>query len=310
MKTLWKRFACMAVALVTPTLLCSCEEKPPVQGICYRITGGRNPMVILGSIHVGSPEMEPYGQHILDAMTQADTFVFECDNESPEAAAQSLAMMTLTEGTLQEVVSPELWPLLTDACQLANLHPDALATYKPWAVTSMLTTAAAAREMGARSSRQAVSRSVESEVLDHVGSRQLRYLETAVSQLSLMDAFSPALQEALLRQSCQAVLEPQENTTLSQWPLWWRDGDADAFAAEYAQDNSLPPALMEEYHHALVTNRNQHMAASLAQMLEEEDPRSFFVTIGLMHLVLPEDSVLYELTRMGYTVERMWLPAP
>ena len=52
------------------------------------------------------------------------------------------------------------------------------------------------------------------------------------------------------------------------------------------------------------------MAASLAQMLEEEDPRSFFVTIGLMHLVLPEDSVLYELTRMGYTVERMWLPAP
>ena len=308
MKTLWKRFACMAVAMITPTLLCSCEAKAPVQGICYRVTGGKNPMVILGSIHVGSPEMEPYGQHIQDAMAQADTFVLECNNDSPEVAAQSLAMMSLSESTLQEAVSPELWPLLTDACQLANLNLGALSTYKPWAVTSMLTTAAAAREMGARSSRQAVSQGVEQEVLEHVGDREIRYLETAVAQLSLMDGFSPALQEALLRQSCQAVLEPKESVSLAQWPLWWRDGDAAAFATEYAQDDSLPPELMAEYHQALVTNRNRHMASVLAQMLEEADSHSFFVTIGLMHLVLPNDSVLYELEQMGYTVERMWLP--
>lgn len=308
MKTIWKRFACMAMALITPTLLCSCEEKAPVQGICYRITGGRNPMVILGSIHVGSPEMEPYGQHILDAMAQADTFVFECDNESPEVAAQSLAMMTLTSGTLQDSVSPELWPMLMDACKEARLNPDTLVAYKPWAVTSMLTTAAAAREMGARSSRQAVSQGVEQEVLSHVGDRDIRYLETAVAQLSLMDGFSPELQQALLHQGCQAILEPKETTSLSQWPLWWRDGDAQSFAKEYSQDDSLPPHLLQEYHQALVSTRNQHMAEALAQMLEEENPHSFFVTIGLMHLVLPEDSVLYELEQLGYTVERLWLP--
>ena len=310
MKTIWKRFACMAMALITPTLLCSCEEKAPVQGICYRITGGRNPMVILGSIHVGSPEMEPYGQHILEAMAQADTFVFECDNESPEVAAQSLAMMTLTSGTLQDSISPELWPMLMDACKEAGLNPDALAAYKLWAVTSMLTTAAAAREMGARSSRQAVSQGVEKEVLAHVKGRDIRYLETAVAQLSLMDGFSPALQEALLMQGCQAILEPKETTSLAQWPLWWRDGDAESFAAEYAQDDSLPSQLMEDYHQALVTGRNRHMAQELTRMLEEDGSHSFFVTIGLMHLVLPQDSVLFELEQMGYTVERMWLPVP
>ena len=309
MKTIWKRFACMAVALVSPALLCSCEEKTPVQGICYRIAGGRNPMVILGSIHVGSPEMEPYGQHILDAMAQADSFVFECENNSPDAAAQSLALMTLSTGTLQENVTTDLWLLLEEACKQANLRLDALSGYKPWAVTSMLTTAAAAREMGARSSRQAVSQGVEQEVISRVGNRDIRYLETAAAQLSLMDSFSPALQEALLRQSCQAIPEPQETSSLSQWPLWWRNGDTESFANEYAQDHSLPPELMQEYHLALVTSRNRQMAERLAHMLEEESPHSFFVTIGLMHLVLPGDSVLHELEQMGYTVERLWVPA-
>ena len=215
MKTIWKRFACMAMALITPTLLCSCEEKAPVQGICYRITGGRNPMVILGSIHVGSPEMEPYGQHILEAMAQADTFVFECDNESPEIATHSLAMMTLTSGTLQDSVSPELWPMLMDACKEAGLNPDALAAYKPWAVTSMLTTAAAAREMGARSSRQAVSQGVEKEVLAHVKGRDIRYLETAVAQLSLMDGFLRLCRKPCL---CRAVRPFWSPRKPARWP--------------------------------------------------------------------------------------------
>ncbi len=76
MKTLWKRFACLAVAVITPALLGGCEPKVPAQGILYRITGGKNPMVILGSIHVGGPEMAPYGPHIMGEMDQAAGFVF------------------------------------------------------------------------------------------------------------------------------------------------------------------------------------------------------------------------------------------
>lgn len=305
MKTIWKRFACMAVALITPAMLCSCDEKAPVQGVCYRISGGKNPMTVLGSIHVGSPEMEPYGQHILTEMEAADVFVFECDSDSPEVAAQSLAMMHLENGTLQETLSPEMWQLVTDACKEARLSPDTLNRYKPWAATSMLTTAAAAKEMGAKSSRQAVSRGVEQEVEQHIGGREIRYLETASFQLSLMDGFTPALQEALLRQACETVLHPKENTALSQWPVWWRDGNTDSFVAEYQQDESLPAELAEEYHQTLVVSRNRNMAKELIRMLEEDENHRFFVTIGLLHLVLPGDSVLYELEQMGYTVEQI-----
>jgi len=307
MKTLWKRFACMAVALITPAMLCSCDEKTPVQGVCYRISGGKNPMIILGSIHVGSPEMEPYGQHILQEIDAADVFVFECDSDSPEVAAQSLAMMQLESGTLQETLSPEIWQLVADACEEARLSPDTLNCFKPWAATSMLTTAAAAKEMGARNSRQAVSQGVEQEVEQHVNGREISYLETAAFQLSLMDGFTPALQDALLRQACEAVLHPKENTSLSQWPIWWRDGNIESFIAEYQQDESLPAELAEEYHQTLVVSRNRNMAKELIRMLEEDESHRFFVTIGLLHLVLPGDSVLFELEEAGYQVERLWM---
>lgn len=307
MKTLWKRFACMAVALITPAMLCSCDEKTPVQGVCYRISGGKNPMIILGSIHVGSPEMEPYGQHILQEIDAADVFVFECDSDSPEVAAQSLAMMQLESGTLQETLSPEIWQLVANACEEARLSPDTLNCFKPWAATSMLTTAAAAKEMGARNSRQAVSQGVEQEVEQHIGSREIRYLETAAFQLSLMDGFTPALQDALLRQACESVLHSKENTSLSQWPIWWRDGNIESFIAEYQQDESLPAELAEEYHQTLVVSRNRNMAKELIRMLEEDESHRFFVTMGLLHLVLPGDSVLFELEEAGYQVERLWM---
>ncbi len=307
MKTLWKRFACLAVALITPAALTGCEKNTPAQGICYRITGGRNSMVILGSIHVGGPVMEPYGQHITEAMETANAFVFECDTGDPAAAAATAAMMILEEGSLQDHLSAETWALLEQACAKAGLSADALNGMKPWAVTSMLTTRAAAGQMGARNARQAVERGVEEEVLDHVGAREVLYLETAVSQLQTLNNFSPALQEELLRQACEAILNPEETTTLAQWPQWWHDGDAASFVKEYQKDEGLPQNLVEEYHQSLVTGRNRHMADGLTRLLEDDTGRSYFVTVGLMHLVLPEDSVLWELEQRGYTVERMML---
>lgn len=308
MNTLWKRLLCLAAAAFTPALLCGCESREPAQGICYRIGGGKNDMVILGSIHVGSPEMEPFGAHILQSMQEADTFVFECDSGSQETTLLAQQMMTDPEGDLEKRLSPETWQLLEQACQKAGFRPDALRSYKPWAVTSMLATSAAANEMGARSSRHAASLGVEETVEKHAGGKQILYLESALSQFEVMDGFSSALQEALLAQGCDAVLEPKENTQLANWPRWWHSGNAQAFAEEYLQDQSLQAELMSEYHSALVTNRNRAMADRLCTMLEGDEPHSYFVTVGLMHLVLPEDSILTLLRQSGYTVEQLFAP--
>lgn len=310
MNMFWKRMLCLAAVALTPALLCGCSAREPAQGICYRISGGKNPMVILGSIHVGSPEMEPYGEHILQSMAQADTFVFECDSGSPETALLAQQMMLDPENELQTKLTPETWTMLEQACRKAGFVPDTLRHYKPWAVTSMLATRAAADEMGARSSRHAASLGVEEIVEKHVNGKNILYLETALSQFEAMDSFSPALQEALLAQGCDAILHPAENTQLANWPVWWHKGQAQNFAQEYLQDQSLQKELLKEYHTTLVSARNSTMTDSLVSMLENDEPHTYFVTVGLMHLVLPDDSILSLLRQQGYTVEQLFWPVP
>ena len=131
------------------------------------------------------------------------------------------------------------------------------------------------------------------------------YLETVEEQLGMMDAFSPALQDYLLQTACETIIEEKGDEDLSSWPLWWVDGNADAFAKSYlkSQENEKEPALAQEYQNSLITLRNQKMAKKLADLLETGKEKQYFVTIGLMHLVLPDDSVLRELENMGYQVE-------
>lgn len=308
MTSFWKKLLCLAAVTLTPAVLCGCEQAAPAHGICYRITGGKNPMVILGSIHVGSPEMEPYGAHIHNAMEAADIFVFECDSDDPEAALLSQKLMAYSDDELKNHLTPEGWQLVEEACQKAGLRSADMNRYKPWAVTSMFTTRAAANEMGARNSRHAASLGVEEIVEKASGGKEIAYLETAAAQLLLMENFSDELEEALLKQSCEALLEPKENTQLANWPRWWREGNAQAFAEEYLNDKSLPEALIKEYHNALVTTRNSNMTEALRSMLEAEEPHTYFVTVGLMHLVLPGDSILSALESLGYTVEQLFAP--
>lgn len=305
MNTFLKRLVCLAAVTLAPAMLCSCQPSEPAQGICYRITGGKNPMVILGSIHVGSPEMKNYGAHLLEAMAAADVFVFECDSSDPEAAMLSARLMAYTDDELKNHLSPESWQRVEQACQKGGFRLKELNRYKPWAVTSMFTTRAAAEQMGARSSSHAASLGVEETVEKYAKGKEIAYLESASAQLMLMENFSDALEEALLLQSCDALLEPKENTQLANWPMWWCTGNAKAFADEYLNDKSLPEALLQEYHHALVTTRNRAMTDALCGMLEGEEEHTYFVTVGLMHLVLPGDSILSALEEKGYTVEQL-----
>lgn len=47
------------------------------------------------------------------------------------------------------------------------------------------------------------------------------------------------------------------------------------------------------------------MAEGLRVLLEQDEGEKIFATVGLLHLVLPEESVLRELEAMGYQVEQV-----
>lgn len=307
MKKGLKAMLICAVGLAAGLSLTGCaarEQAEPSVGLCYRVTGGKNEMVILGSIHVGNEEMNRFGTHITDAMSAADTFVFECDNDSADAK-KDIQELTAALTPLCELISPEAYAMLGEVCEKQGYSLERFDAMRPWAVISTLSTQTAAAELGVKNAAKALSMGVESTVRSHARGKSLVYLETAREQLSILDGFSPALQDAMLKSACELILHPKE-TSLDEWPAWWRDGDAEKFAAAYGEENDLTDAsLAKEYHDRLVTERNQKMARRLQALLEGGEAHSYFVTVGLLHLALPDDSVLRELEALGYGVERM-----
>lgn len=309
MKKIWTYSLLMAGVLAAAVAVHQLAQEEG-NGVFYRVSGGQNEMVLLGSIHVGSRDMYPMSSAIQQALRDADVLVFECDTASPEAMAATAQMMK-SNVPLSSAVSAECYEMLQNASEKLDYDMASLEQMKPWAVTSTLTVAAAAREMDAGSTRAASALGVENMVRRQRGGKAVSYLETAVGQLELMETFSPALQEYLLMSACRAVLEPEHlsgtDEDIDQWPEWWKNGDAQAFAASYTLGltRETSPELAQEYHQKLMTARNEQMAEKLQQMLESGDSHSYFVTVGLMHLVLPDDSIVARLRSMGYTVEQI-----
>lgn len=306
-----KKGIAFMLALVLLLTFSSCAFAQS-QGILYRVSGGKNEMVILGSIHIGSPEMYPLGDKITLALSEADTVVYECDTESAEALRATLRLMSYPEDdTLDKHISEETYGMLKATAEKTGYPLGMFLAYKPWAVVSLLSLETTAAEMGTEDIQQAMELGVENQISLLSEGKAVRYLETALEQLEMMDGFSPELQEYMLQASCSAILYPETiseaDAALSLWPQWWTDGNAEAFARNYQEgfDSDPEPELMREYHEKLLVERNYRMAEGLREMLEADEAHSYFVTVGLLHLVLPQESVLYELERMGYTVEKI-----
>jgi len=273
-------------------------------------------MYLLGSIHIGNEDMHPFGEAIRQGMGEADTFVFECDTTSWEAAATAMSAMALPEGDmLYDFISPECYALLEEVCRLKGYPVSQMNRLRPWAAMATLSMEATAAEMGVENARKATELGVESNVMDFAGKQRKRivYLETTQEQLDTLNRLSLPLQEYLLREQLKIILDPSVakglEAEIGQWPIFWKSGDAQAFADSYQQgyqdiiaEDEL--AWADEYHAALATRRNILMADRLDAMMREGGPHAYFVTIGLLHIVLPEDSVLKHMENRGYQVER------
>lgn len=280
------------------------------QGIFYRVSGGKADLFILGSIHIGSDEMYPLSREIASALRLADVFVFECDTQSHQAQVDINALMHYPQGDeLANHIDGESDLLVQSLAQKLGYPMSMLSKMKPWGIVSMLATEIASAQMGEKSAKAALALGVEERIQKEVRGRPIVYLETAVEQLGRMDHFSPELLTYLLQAACRTILFPdqmsQADKDTRNWPKWWSEGNAQAFAASYQQglNEEEQPALAQEYHTSLMTERNKAMARQLRDLLEGD--QTAFATVGLMHLVLPGDSILAELEQMGYTVEQM-----
>ena len=303
--------AVIFVAAIACTLYFTLREGS--EGILYRVTGDRAEAYLLGSIHIGTSAMHPFGDTLRNAMTASDTFVFECDTTSEDSLAQLRLRQTLPEDTaLSGILGDSLYGDVAAAYKALNLSTASLETRQPWAVINTLAVYSSAAEMGVSNVRNAVSLGVETAVREYANShgKPFAYLETVDEVADTMEGFSDELTRYLIQSETDVVLGKQRSAdveTVSQWPAWWRDGDVASFQDFYNLSfHTSDEALYTEYQDKLVVRRNALMAERLDSLLK--DGGRYFVTIGLLHLIPEDDSLLSLLRDMGYTVEKVETP--
>ena len=314
---LGRKMAAAALALLCMGMAASAAAQQVTEGsrgLLYRVSGGRADMVLLGSIHVGSQDMYPFGDAVQQAMAAADTFVYECDTSSAEAMDAVRTRMRRTGGTLQAELGDALYAQVSQVCRQLGISMQGIDVLKPWAVINTLAVYTTAAEMGTADVAQALALGVELQVQAYAAEQGKKavYLETLAEQLDALEGFSPALQRYLLQSECDVILNTDAarglDASIGQWPAWWRDGDAAAFADNYLGSYLQTgfEQVCAEYHDTLVTRRNAAMAERLETLLVQDG--SYFVTVGLLHLALPEDSILTHLQEKGYTVTELSRP--
>ncbi len=301
----------LACALVSAcALVASCASVPVDDGVERHVLTRQNAFLyevsspgaggvrlyLLGSLHALTKPLA-LGPDVADALDRADALVLELDvrNLSVEEAGElMLRYGVLMPGEdLSAALGPETLALLHARLAEPDFTPAERAMalrLRPWAIAALL----AEKQLTQVDASTAYG--VDLYFAEASDGLEVLELETADEQIYTMSSLSDAQAEEMLREDLAA--ENRGGFTVIQDA--WMSGSESALT-EVIFGGQRPGE--DEFFDVLFFARNERMAASLQEYLEENEDAVYFAVIGAGHVV-GEGSVPELLRNAGYRVER------
>ncbi|MGG0816126.1 TraB/GumN family protein [Paenibacillus alvei] len=275
------------------------------KGLLWKATKGQNTLYLLGSIHVGTPEMYPIKKSVRDAFKQADSLWVEVDllgNKDMDYFTQSMAY---TDGTtLKEHVSKETYAKLQKVLEKMQLPKEVFDGFKPWAITTNL--ALAGMTGSQEEMAQAAALGIDSYFANSalLAGKPIHELEGLKFQADIFNKVPAATQEKELNEALDQVLtptgKPDESMELLQsWQKLWVKADLDKFKQSFTSSKEM---MTTDSAKRLLGERDKNMAKKLMELLDKEGSSTHFVVVGAAHYVV-QDMVVDQLKAKGYQVE-------
>ena len=285
-------------------LLAACgpkEEVVPSKGILYTVAGGDTTVYLFGSIHIGHSSMYPLCERVQQALEEADVIALEIDISAmleEEIAQEVMAYAMYTDGALMtDVISQDLFDQLAEIVADIGLPRYLLNHFRPWYAALLL------NELVLQNTRYSPALGVESYLLDNYGHKETISLETFSDQLAPYALLSDESQEVYLRRMLEDMDEAEQD--LDEMVEYWRDGNVEAFSELRSHIFSeAETASLKRFHQATLDERDRAMAKTIAGILASGDERTYFITVGTLHLV-GANSIVAQLTAKGYDVQLM-----
>lgn len=279
------------------------ETNEPVEieegngGFLWKVEHGDTEVYLQGTIHVGREDFYPLNPQTEDAYDAANVVLPEVDLVSADISAFETMMtdraLLADDTTLDELISDEAYEQLEAILTDNGVPVELFQGFEPWFVENMLfafTIQDSDVEESAGVEEYFLSRAVEDE-------KEIRELESIEAQFDVLSGFSMETQVQMLENSLATFDEADEE--LEAMADMWVDGDTEGLESLWGEleDSDVD----NEYAYELNEVRNEDMASTIDEILQEDSGQTYFVIVGSMHLVA-EPSIVSILEEEGYTV--------
>ncbi len=263
----------------------------------WKLIGPKNNIYLLGSIHIGVPQLYPLPDTILSAFRRAKHIVLEVDLTDTAFAVELATLATMflfNDGrTLKTTLSDSAYKLTQKALSDVGMSILKFERYKPWAVSILLT------QMTLANMGILPQYGVESYFISLKDTlQQFHELESVRSQFTLLDTYLN--NEAFLTYSILslALAKSQMNTLLKAWKC----GDTKTMEELlFSQIAPVDSSHLKVIYEKLFFERNKKMAQRIFEYLNQTE--DYFIIVGTGHLIGP-NSILEILKDKGFALQQ------
>ena len=265
----------------------------------WKVSAADNSIYLLGSFHMLKAGDYPLALSVDAALADVQQVVFEVapsEMADPELPAKMMQAAARADGkTLQQTVSPATWRALRAYATNNAMDVSGLQGLKPWFV-AMLLALTEGQKLGLDPvlglDRHLMERAAQT-------GKSTRGLETALSQIAMLDSLDAALQDAFLQDTLRELADFK--TMFEELHTAWRQGDAVALErTALAEMRAQYPVLYQRVN----VDRNKAWLPQLDAMLRNTSRSNVLVVVGALHLV-GSDGLVRRLADKGYRVERL-----
>jgi len=293
--------ALLACAGPVPDAVTSQQPASTATPAVWRATApgaGAGSLYLLGSVHMGTRQMLDLGPLVEEAYRLSDELVVEVDVK--RLAPEEVVALVQRYGefapprTLRDVLSPavlgQLEAYLAErGVLLANVEQ-----FKPWFVSFVVA------QLELRAAGYEVELGVDHVLMQRASAEKpIVELETAASQLQMLDRLPASLQELMLEDILARVDHFAEE--VAELVDAWKVGDEarleDLVFSPLAQFPEL-----EVFYDLVFFQRNERMTSRLAELLG--DGKTRLVVLGAGHM-LGSRGIPTQLAERGYRVQRL-----
>jgi len=272
------------------------------KGVAWVVEDEDTLIYLLGSIHLGTPDLYPFDKKLVTAFDESDALLVEANILDTEALEYYSEKAMYTDGsTLKDAVAPETYAKLEQVAKLYDLPMGQLTVQKPWMLSSALSMLAMDDSFGMTPQEMAMHGIDVYFLLNaQLQQKPVIELEGTRAQVDMFEGLSPEAQEQSLVAVLDSIIHPAEENqseVLQEWFTSWKQGNVEEFAKSF----QAMEGTSSEFNEMLFGLRDEKMAKKIMNVLEEKEGK-YFVVVGSGHFLI-DKNIRYHLEKNGYKVK-------